>query len=102
METKDKYVMPETQREAIRAKLLATHAAHPEIAVIASIKRSASTQSKINIKRYRITDADGNVYITEHGLNQFCREHGLNASCMIGTITGEQRAHKGWKAERID
>ncbi len=46
-------------------------------------------------KRYLVKHPDGLVEIV-HGLNEFCRIHNLFWSAMRRTLTGEQKAHKGY------
>jgi len=65
-------------------------------------KMSLSSKGKINIKKYKMIDPEGVVYITEEGLTKFCEEHDLTGSNILKVIKGTRKSHKGWTAERID
>jgi len=65
------------------------------------IKCSKTSKGKINIKKYKVTDPDGNIFITENGLSVFCEEHNLTPSNMIKVANGERKNHKGWLTERL-
>lgn len=64
-------------------------------------KTSKTSKGKINIKLFKLTDPDGNEYITVNGLTVFCEEHNLTRSNMIKVANGQRKHHKGWKVERI-
>ena len=63
-------------------------------------KMRETSTGKINIKKFKIIDPDGNEYITNRGLTFFCKEHNLAASLMIKVANGERKHHKKWKCER--
>lgn len=65
-------------------------------------KKSKTTKGKINIKRFEMTDPDGNVHITDKGLTLFCEEHGLSHPNVIKVANGQRPRHKGWTARRLD
>lgn len=65
-------------------------------------KCSKTSKGKINIKKYELTDPDGNVYVTENGLTLFCEEFGLTSANMSKVISGERKHHKGWVVRKIE
>ena len=56
---------------------------------------------KINIKYYKITSPEGEVYITTRGLTQFCKEHGLLIGGFMKVLNGRTKKdnYKGWYIE---
>lgn len=62
-------------------------------------KMRETSKGKINIKKFKLIDPNGNIYITEHGLTSFCEEYNLASSNLFKVIKGERRHHKGWKCE---
>lgn len=65
-------------------------------------KCSKTSTGKINIKKFEITDPNGNKYITDKGLTDFCRQHDLAHPLMIKVANGERRHHKNWTCKRLD
>jgi len=65
-------------------------------------KRSKTSKGKINIKKFEMTDPDGNIYITENGLTLFCEKNNLSGANILKIIKGERKHHKGWTAKRLD
>lgn len=65
-------------------------------------KCSKTSKGKINIKKFEMTDPEGNVYITERGLTSFCEEYGLTGANILKVIKRERNHHKGWTAKRLD
>lgn len=63
---------------------------------------SATSKGRINIKKYILTDPNGEEHLTEHGLSDFCRKHELTASLIIKVAKGERQHHKGWTAKKLD
>ena len=55
----------------------------------------------INIKKYKIIDPHGNVFLTKDGLKSFCRENDLNYSNINNVLRGTTKNYKGWKIEHI-
>lgn len=66
------------------------------------LKRSNSAKGKINIKKYELTDPQGNVHVTENGLTLFCEQHGLSHPNVIKVANGQRPRHKGWTARRLE
>jgi group I intron endonuclease len=65
-------------------------------------RMSKSSEGKINIKKFELTDPDGNKYITENGLTQFCKKHNLNRANLVRVANGERKHSKGWKCQRLN
>jgi group I intron endonuclease len=65
-------------------------------------KCSKTSKGKINIKKFKMTDPEGNVYITESGLTVFCEENNLTTANIIKVANGERKHHKGWIAKRLE
>ena len=61
---------------------------------------SIASKGKINIKTYKLTDADGNEYITENGLSVFCEQHNLTSANLMKVLKGQRKHHKGWRIEK--
>jgi len=64
-------------------------------------KCSKTSKGKINIKKFKIMNPDGEEFITKQGLTKFCEENNLSAPNMIKVANGERKHHKGWKIKRI-
>lgn len=64
-------------------------------------KASKTSKGKINIKKFKLLDPHGNIYITEFGLTKFCEEHNLTSSNFFKVLKGERDNVKGWKIERV-
>jgi hypothetical protein len=62
-------------------------------------KTSLTSKGKINIRKFKLIDPDGKVYITKNGLTLFCEKHNLTASNLHKVVMGERKHHKGWKCE---
>lgn len=62
-------------------------------------KISKALKGKINIKKFKLTDSNGNIYITKNGLTLFCEKYNLTRSNLYKVITGKRKHHKGWKCE---
>lgn len=57
-------------------------------------KMSESSKGRVNIKTYRVSDPEGNEFITQRGLTDFCRQHDLKVSLLILTRPEHRtRAH---------
>lgn len=65
-------------------------------------KCSQTSKGKINIKKYELTDPQGNVHITENGLSLFCEQHHLTRANLVQVADGKRLHHKGWTAKRIE
>lgn len=65
------------------------------------IKCSQTSKGSINIKTYKLTDPDGQEYITDRGLTLFCEQHGLSSTNLMKVLNGQRSHHRGWKIERI-
>jgi len=63
---------------------------------------SKSSKGKINIKKYELTDPNGNIFVTTEGLVKFCEEHGLTPANLLKVIKGDRPHHKGWTIKRLD
>lgn len=66
------------------------------------IKTSKTSKGKINIKKYKLIDPNGNEYITENGLTLFCEEKNLSAPNLMKVLSGERSHHKNWTIEKIN
>lgn len=64
-------------------------------------KASKTSKGKINIKKYKLIDPNGNIHITEFGLTKFCEERNLNHPNFFKVLRGERDNVQGWKIERI-
>jgi len=64
-------------------------------------KMSKTSKGKINIKKYKLIDPDGNIHITTNGLVVFCEGRGLTMANLIKVARGERKHHKGWKCEYL-
>lgn len=58
-------------------------------------------KGRISIKKYKLTDPEGNVHFTTHGLAQFCREHNLCSDRLSALASGREKYYRGWQAEKI-
>ena len=51
--------------------------------------------------KYKLIGPDGTEYITNE-LSRFCEEHSLHCGIMHDVMSGRQKQHRGFKAERIN
>jgi group I intron endonuclease len=64
-------------------------------------KMSKSSKGKINIKKFKLIDPSGIVYVTDQGLKKFCEEHDLIAANFHQILNGTRKSQKGWTIERL-
>lgn len=65
-------------------------------------KMSETSKGKVNIKKFKLINPNGEVFITENGLKKFCEDHNLTPSNIHQVIKGKRKQHKGWVAFAID
>ena len=64
-------------------------------------KMRESSKGKINIKKYKLIDPNGNVHMTTNGLTKFCEENRLTPANLMKVLKGERKHHKRWTIERM-
>jgi group I intron endonuclease len=65
------------------------------------LKMSKTSKGKINIKKYKLTDPNGQTHITTNGLTVFCEKNNLTSANLMKVLKGDRVHHKGWTIERM-
>lgn len=66
------------------------------------IIKDDNRKGKVNIKKYKIINPDGVVFITNNGLSSFCRNNNLNLFNLTNVLSGLVKHYKGWKVEKYN
>lgn len=64
--------------------------------------KMSQTRKGKNIKIFKATNPNGEIFYTDNGLSEFCKSNNLSQSNMSNVANGRAKQHKGWKCEYVN